>query len=287
MSTPGRVLACVDQSRFADAVTRHAVAAAHRLDAPLELLYVINLHPEIGSGEDHSGAIGIDAQEHLLQRLTDADAVRAAQAREVGRVFLNRLREQASTAGVARVDIRQRRGNLEETLIERQHDVELVVLGRRGEAAERSHRELGRNVERIVLALQRPILVVPERFFETRRFMVAFDGALGSRRVVETIAASALLRGIPCDLLMSGKPRVDAPQQMDWARSQLEFAGFSVQTTIAPGDPETMVHRQVVKREIDLLVMGAYAHSPLRRLLMGSRTEDLLRSATVPVLLLR
>jgi hypothetical protein len=38
---------------------------------------------------------------------------------------------------------------------------------------------------------------------------------------------------------------------------------------------------------IDMLLMGAYGHSPLRSLLFGSKTDDLLRSAKVPTLLLR
>jgi nucleotide-binding universal stress UspA family protein len=33
--------------------------------------------------------------------------------------------------------------------------------------------------------------------------------------------------------------------------------------------------------------MGAYAHSPLRSLLFGSKTSDLLRAAKIPTLLLR
>jgi nucleotide-binding universal stress UspA family protein len=33
--------------------------------------------------------------------------------------------------------------------------------------------------------------------------------------------------------------------------------------------------------------MGAYGHSPLRSLFFGSKTDDLLRSAKVPTLLLR
>ena len=33
--------------------------------------------------------------------------------------------------------------------------------------------------------------------------------------------------------------------------------------------------------------MGAYGHSPLRSLIFGSKTSDLLRSATLPTLLLR
>lgn len=33
--------------------------------------------------------------------------------------------------------------------------------------------------------------------------------------------------------------------------------------------------------------MGAYTHSPLRKLFAGSKTTELLRAATVPTLLLR
>jgi nucleotide-binding universal stress UspA family protein len=33
--------------------------------------------------------------------------------------------------------------------------------------------------------------------------------------------------------------------------------------------------------------MGAYSHSPLRSLLFGSKTSDLLRSSKIPTLLLR
>ena len=84
-----KVLACVDQSRFADCVADYAAWAARRMDAPLEFLHVIDRHPEKGSGDDHSGAIGIDAQEHLLSRLSAQDEARARNAREQGRVFLN------------------------------------------------------------------------------------------------------------------------------------------------------------------------------------------------------
>jgi nucleotide-binding universal stress UspA family protein len=43
----------------------------------------------------------------------------------------------------------------------------------------------------------------------------------------------------------------------------------------------------VREHAIGMLLMGAYGHSPLRSLLFGSKTDDLLRSATIPTLLLR
>ncbi|WP_272918462.1 universal stress protein [Delftia sp. CH05] len=41
------------------------------------------------------------------------------------------------------------------------------------------------------------------------------------------------------------------------------------------------------EQSIDMLIMGAFGHSPLRTLMFGSKTADLLRSSTVPTLLLR
>lgn len=146
MKNENKVLACVDQSRFADYVADYAAWAARRMDAPLEFLHIIDPHPEQGSGEDRSGAIGVNAQEELLVKLSEEDEARARSAREQGRIFLNRLRERATAAGAALVDVRQRHGELEETLVEQAEGVRLLVLGRRGESADTTQRDLGRKV---------------------------------------------------------------------------------------------------------------------------------------------
>lgn len=280
-----KVLACVDRSQFADCVADWGAWAARRLAAPLEFLHVISRPTEHGS--DHSGAIGFNAQEHLLSQLSDQDEQHSRSEREQGRLFLSRLRARATQAGVPSVDIRQRHGDLEETLAEQEPGVRLFVLGRRGESAQTTQRDLGRNVERVVRALHKPILAVTDRFQEPRRVLFAFDGGTVTRRGVETVAASPLLRGLPIHLLMSGKPRQDGPRQLEWARGTLEQAGFEVEAALVPGDAESIIARAVLDRGIDLLVMGAYTRSPLRSLLLGSRTSDLLRSATIAALLLR
>lgn len=287
MNTDNKVLACVDRSHYADFVADYAAWAARRMDAPLEFLHIIDRHPEIATGSDYSGSIGIDAQESLLTSLSDQDASRSKAAREQGRIFLNRLRERAMAAGVAAPDVRQRHGALEQTLVEQQQGVRLIVLGRRGESAETTRRDLGRNVERVVRALNKPILTVTEAFKEPRRAMIAFDGGIVTRRGVEMVAASPLFRGLPVHLLMSGKESADARKQLEWAKTTLEAAGFDAPAALIPGDAESIIARTVREQGIDILIMGAYAHSPLRSLLFGSKTSDLLRSAAIPTLLLR
>ena len=53
--------------------------------------------------------------------------------------------------------------------------------------------------------------------------------------------------------------------------------------------PRLLAHLEsgINKQSIDMLIMGAFGHSPLRTLMFGSKTADLLRSSTVPTLLLR
>ena len=287
MDHENKILACVDQSHYADYVADYACWAARRLAAPLEFLHVIDRHPERASGEDHSGAIGIGAQEKLLAKLSEEDAARAHAAHEQGRLFLNRLRQRAIASGVNFTDTRQRHGTLEETLVEQEAGVRMFVLGRRGEAAEHTQRDLGRNVERVVRALHKPILTVTAEFSEPRRVLIAFDGGSVTRRGVEMVANCAIFQGLPVHLLMSGKEIQDGPKQFEWAKKTLETAGLEVPAALIPGDAESVIARYVKEQDIDMLIIGAYSHSPLRSLLFGSKTSDLLRSSRIPTLLLR
>ncbi|MBK5207217.1 MAG: universal stress protein, partial [Polaromonas sp.] len=195
--------------------------------------------------------------------------------------------ERAMAAGVKSPDVRQRYGVLDETLVAQEENVRLFVLGRRGESAETTQRDLGRNVESVVRALHKPILAITEGFKEPRRVMIAFDGGIVTRRGVEMVAASPLFRGLPVHLLMSGKESQDARKQLEWARTTLQTAGLEVHAAQLPGDAETIIAKAVQEQAIDMLIMGAYSHSPLRSLLFGSKTADLLRSAKIPTLLLR
>ena len=101
------------------------------------------------------------------------------------------------------------------------------------------------------------------------------------------IAGSPLLKGLPIHLLMAGKPQVQGPKQIKEARNVLEAVGFQVSMEVHLGDPKTVIAEAVKSQQCDLLVMGAYRHSPWRSLFVGSKTTVLLRSAALSTLLLR
>lgn len=281
------VLACVDQSSFAPTVASYAAWAARRLDAPLEFLHVIDRHSDIEADQDRSGTIGLNAQENLLNQLSDEDEIRSRKRRETGRIFLNQLRQQALAAGTTSVDVRQRHGEIEETLPEQQGDVRLFVLGRRGASADTVQRDLGSNLEWVVRSVNRPTLVVSDRYTEPSRVLLGFDGSGVTRRGVEMIARSPLLKGLPIHIVMAGKAQAHSAKLLDNAQAILTAAGFNVTSHINTDAPEVVIPQMVNDQQSDLLVMGSYSHSPLRTWFFGSKTTALLRSANVSTLLLR
>ena len=282
MKTSKKILACVDQSPYADYVADYAAWAAATFSLPLELLHIIDRHQESATSDDHSGAIGFDAQETLLNRLAEEEGERFRETREQGRVFLNGLKLRCEQQESISVDVRQRYGQLLETLDERQDDVALYVLGRRGKSAAHTQRDLGRHVESISRKIRRPILTVAQEFSTPRSLLVAYDGKRMTRNCVSLIAGNPALSDLPVHVVMSGKQNNEAEKQLAWARSTLEQGGFEVETAYLPGDPEQKIPQAITDREVDLLVMGAYSRSPLKNLFLGSKTNDLLRASRVP-----
>jgi nucleotide-binding universal stress UspA family protein len=282
------VLACIDQSPYASHVTEYAAWAAKRLKVGLELLHVIDRNPDLGPDQDHSGSIGVNEKENLLKKIVDEDERRSRQARESGRIFLNELRVRALSLGVSSVDMRQRHGGLADSLLERQDCTRLIVMGRRGESSGNTERDLGRNLERVVRALNRPILTVTDRFTEPKRLMIAYDAGRAARNALDMVCTSPAFQGVHCSLVMvKDSESRDAPKQLEQALSRLTGAGLSADSHLLVGDFETMMARSIKDLDIDLLVMGAYTHSPWRNLFMGSHTTDLLRASRIPTLLLR
>ena len=102
-------------------------------------------------------------------------------------------------------------------------------------------------------------------------------------------ALAAERLGLPAhELLMVGdEGNVTQREHLAWAKAQLEAAGFAPRAGVVPGHPEAVIAREVGDRGIDLLVMGAYGHSRIRTMILGSTTTQVLRSCPIPVLLLR
>lgn len=117
--------------------------------------------------------------------------------------------------------------------------------------------------------------------------MLAFDGSPTAYKTVQILATNQLCEGLPIHLVMVGADSEDNREALGKAVSMLLSAGFDVQAQIRQGEVEAALHVYQAEHGIDLLVMGAYGHSRIRQFLVGSTTTTMLRTASMPVLLLR
>ena len=281
-----QVIACIDGSSITPAVCDYAAWASRKMDAPLEFLHVLG-RSEYPIPADLSGNIGLGSREHLLQELAELDEKRSRVALEQGRLMLDAAKARAVADGVPNPTSRQRHGELVDTLIESESDIRLLVMGRQGEHGDSAGEHIGSHLENVVRTLHRPILVIPSDYTEPQRILIAFDGSATTRKAVEMVAASPLFRGLPCHLVMVGADKAEAREQLDWARTTLERAGFQVIAGIRSGHVEEVLCAYRTEHAIDLIVMGAYGHSKIREFLVGSTTTKLIRQSSVPLLLLR
>lgn len=280
-----KVLTCIDGSVYTDSVVDLAGWVATRTQLSVELLQVLGRRESTSS--DRSGRIVAGARRKLLEELADLDAQRAKLQHKEAWLVIEEAKERLIAAGVPDVGISLRHGDLVPTLHEREKEAAVVVIGKRGEAADFATLHLGSNLERIVRASNRPIFIAARAFRPIKRVLVAFDGGKSALKAIDEVSRSRLYEGAQLHLLTAGEQTDSAAQALDRAKSQLDAAGLTATTSLVSGSAEAVISRTVVEEDIDLLVMGAYGHSRLRTLVIGSTTSDLIRSCQIPISIYR
>jgi nucleotide-binding universal stress UspA family protein len=281
-----KIIAFVDGSVYSASVCEHAAWVASRTGWAVEILHVLGRR-EGAAKADLSGSIALGARTALLEELAELDAQRARLVSHRGRAILEDARAIVDKAGVSEITTRLRQGDIVDTLAEQEAGAELVLIGKRGEAADFAKGHLGSNLERIVRASHRPILVASRAFRPVLKVLVAYDGGPSAMRAVDHIARSPLYQGLAVTVATVGSANDTLRKGLEGARAMLAAAGLEAGTEILSGQPETALGELVEKAPYDLLVMGAYGHSRIRSLIIGSTTTSMLRSCKVPVVLVR
>ena len=283
---PQKIVALVDGSRYSASVCDHAAWIAGQTGGPVELIHVLGRR-EAAPTQDHSGAIALGARTALMEELAELDARRAKLVSHRGRAILDDARAILEQAGVTGVTTRLRHGDIVETVADVEAEASLILIGKRGEAADFAKGHLGSNLERIVRASHRPVFVAARAFRPVARVLVAWDGGTSAMKAVDHIARSPLFRGLAVTVVTVGPATPETAKGLADARALLRAAGIEAETSVLSGQPETTLAKLVEEAGFDLLVMGAYGHSRIRSLIIGSTTTAMIRSCKVPVLLVR
>lgn len=280
------VVSCIDGSPGAAAVCDAGAWASQRMAAPLQLLHVLD-KPETPAQSDLSGRLGVDSREHLLDELVELDARRNKLALEHGKLMLEAAKDRARALGAEDISAFQRHGSLLESLLELQDDTRLLIMGRLGESHAGQAMAVGSQLESVIRAFHKPILITLDQFAAPGNFMIAFDGRSVTQNVLDTLIGSPLLQGLPCHLIAVNNTSLDRGPELQAAADKLVQAGYTVSASVLQGDMQAEILRYQQEHNIDLMVMGAYGHSRIRRLFLGSNTIEMVSASTIPLIIVR
>jgi nucleotide-binding universal stress UspA family protein len=276
------ILLCTDGSPAAGVAGDYAISLAKKLGARLHVLYITDIRLLEGPWmSDLSGAVGAQPYLGLVSQLQQFQRDKAA-------IILAAADKRCRDAHVA-CETAHETGSLVQVMLDYERRADLVVLGQRGEHAQWSGGMLGSSVERMVRASVKPCLVTPEKFQPVTHMLIAYDGSDESSKALRAgIALAPVLEAKVTIATVAALGGEDAASEiLGNAKQQALDGGVKAHGELLHGHAEVEILQVRETVGADLIVMGAYGHTRIRELIVGSTTSHVMREATVPVLLVR
>ena len=284
-----KILLCTDGSAYSQVSYEYAAWLAQRSDIAIEVLYVTDTRGEQAAPtSDFSGNIGIDSYQQLLNQLVELEAAKAKINHQRAKIILQEAKKFFSDRQLHNVKLTHETGFLVDLFHELEQDSDLVILGKRGENANFATEHLGANLERIVRSSHKPCLVTPREFQPVKKIVLAYDGGKSCQKAIEYLSQSPVFKDLDLHIItVDTGNTAKANKNLSSAQQTMEQAGFKPTLKLLAGNPEAEMEQYVADNDIDFLIMGAYGHSRIRRLIIGSTTAQMLRNSHIPVLLFR
>jgi nucleotide-binding universal stress UspA family protein len=275
-----RILVGVDTSEHSRVAQAYAVGLARRLGASLIGLHVVDIVSIEGSFfHDISGSLGLEPYLDFSSRMRE---VLTARGRAVVEEFC---------AAAAREDIPVQplldMGVVANQICERAKAADLVMIGHRGVHERFSTGLLGSTAESVARKSPRPLFVSPRAWREISRLALAYDGSERASKAMRAAAEFATDLGAPLTVITVARDPSAGERVLAEARQYLEPYRVDACFKLLSGHAHEEIVRFLSVSGTDLLFIGAYGHSRIIEMVLGSTTEYVLRNAACPVFLSR
>jgi len=295
-----KILMPTDFSDCANSALTHALFLAQHLGAELHILHVVVLHAE----DPFDPAAQFPDPDEIYRRMQEIAAGEMKDLvadRPTDRVAIKTVQRRAISAAPAIADYAEELG------------VDLVVMGAHGRRGFRRFL-LGSVAEEVVRTADCPVLTLrgeergPE-LEKLERIVVPFDFSDPAKSALATAKELAVSYGARLDVVHVIEPPVDPgvfvplhDRRSAFAYSELaaevrehlgpaveELVGTEVEVDveILDGNTAERIAEHAESVAADLIVISTQGLTGLRRFLLGSVTEKVVRSADCPVLTLK
>jgi nucleotide-binding universal stress UspA family protein len=275
-----RILVGIDTSEHSRTAQTYAFHLARRLGATLIGVHVVDIVSIEGSFfHDISGSLGLEPYLDFSTRMREVLNAR-------GKTVLEDFAQAAKREAIAAETVLEM-GVVPNQLCERAKATDLLMIGHRGVNERFSTGLLGSTTESLARKSPRPMLVSPIRFREITRALLAYDGSDRASRAMRAAADFASTLDIPLIVITVARDLKLGERTLNQARSYLEPYSIRAEFKLVPGHAHEGIIGSLKEFAADLLFIGAYGHSRIIEMVLGSNTEFVLRNAPCPVFLSR
>ena len=276
------ILVCTDGSPFGDTACDFAIYLSKQLETRLSGLHVLDSRMLEGPlMSDISGWVGAQPFGDQLQQFRNL-------MQEKGEAIINAFNKKCEENSIE-PNSWLKMGHPIRIILEEENKTELLVIGQKGEHAEWGGELMGSTVERLVRQSFKPCLVTPENFSEINKILVAYDGSGHSSRALQEAAELASAMSIPISVLSVAEDK-DMDEANKLSREGMELAqSHECKAThmVGKGLADEIILEMAAEHDYGLIVMGAYGHTRIREMILGSTTTQVVANANTPVMLVR
>jgi nucleotide-binding universal stress UspA family protein len=273
----GSILLPVDGSVYSE-WGRSIAARLLSKDGTLNFLYVVDIVALEGTFlQDIAGAVGAEPFMNLSPKLERV-------LHEKGQAVLDTQKSACQKEGLS-ASTQLETGIVGNVISKHAVANELVVIGRHGRNEKFSTGLAGSTTESVLRKSPRPVLVVSREPGMIRRVLLGFDGSKPAAHAMAEAARFCKGAGLPLTVLVVGEEDKATDETASEAARYLEPTGIQHQVEVRRGKAnEELVNAAA---GYDLLIVGAFGHSRIIEMVLGSTTEYLLRNSPVPTLFVR
>lgn len=210
---------------------------------------------------------------HIME--THAPGRRATDSGEL----LERAQERVRDAGV-RVETVFKRGSPDRELAALAHDVDMVLVGRRGRTSPAD--VLGRTVTSLIRIAERSVIVCASKPSPMNSCAVAYDGRETAQRALELVARFASVTHSTVHIIHATIDPAMGTMVVGEAEAVLSLQGIAFVTHLEHGTPGEAVARVIQQTQCDALFAGAHVGRG-RQAVTVSHAEEILLQTDIPV----
>jgi nucleotide-binding universal stress UspA family protein len=265
-----KILLATDQSEFSEGAIREAIKFASKCSSKIYACMTLETNPEYET-------IGSNVFEK-----EEAEAT----------AYLDSIRKRATDAGVMCETILHESMDAAQAIVDEaiEKKVDMIVIGRRGRKGV-AKAFMGEIAAKVITHAPCKVLVVPKSAqIEYKNILVATDGLAQAKAAVTEAISIAKRCGshiIALSAMRDESERKEANQFASEAADLAKKDGVSAESVTPMGRSFNTIVETAGGRGVDLIVMGTYGKTGVKKLLMGSATEKVIGTAGCAVLVVK